>query len=331
MQTCRAGSAQFQFAILLFLVSCGGDRNITVLKLGHGLDSTHPVHLAMQRMAERTDEYSEGSMRIDIYPAQQLGTERELLELLQIGSLDITKVSSSVLEGFEPVYKIFSVPFLFLDKDHRYRVWDGPVGRELLNAGERIRLMGITYYDAGTRSFYTKDRPVYHPDDLAGQKIRVQESPVSIQLVNMLGGSATPISWGEIYTSLQQGIVDGAENNPPSFHLSRHYEVARYYSLNEHTAVPDILFISLETWNRLNEDQQEVIQRAANESALYQRELWQKATEEALDAVRADGVEIITPDKQPFVEKLEPMYEQFMLESDELKYYIEKIRELADE
>jgi len=331
MQTFRAGSALFQFAILLFLVSCGGDRNITVLKLGHGLDSTHPVHLAMQRMAERTDEYSEGSMRIDIYPAQQLGTERELLELLQIGSLDITKVSSSVLEGFEPVYKIFSVPFLFLDKDHRYKVWDGPVGRELLNAGERIRLMGLTYYDAGTRSFYTKDRPVYHPDDLEGQKIRVQESPASIQMVNLLGGSATPISWGEIYTSLQQGIVDGAENNPPSFHLSRHYDVARYYSLNEHTAVPDILFISLETWNRLNEDQQEVIQRAANESALYQRELWQKATEEALDAVRADGVEIITPDKQPFVEKLEPMYEQFMLESDELKYYIEKIRELADE
>ena len=331
MQTCRAGSALFLFGYLLFLVSCGGERNITVLKLGHGLDSTHPVHLAMQRMAERTDEYSEGSMRIDIYPAQQLGTERELLELLQIGSLDITKVSSSVLEGFEPVYKIFSVPFLFLDKDHRYRVWDGPVGRELLNAGERIRLMGLTYYDAGTRSFYTKDRPVYHPDDLAGQKIRVQESPVSIQMVNLLGGSATPISWGEIYTSLQQGIVDGAENNPPSFHLSRHYEVARYYSLNEHTAVPDILFISLETWNRLNEDQQEIIQRAANESALYQRELWQKATEEALDAVRADGVEIIIPDKQPFVEKLEPMYEQFMQESDELKYYIEKIRELADE
>lgn len=331
MQTHRIGSAFLMFVFLFFLSSCGGDQRVTVLKLGHGLDSTHPVHLAMERMAERTHEYSDGKMRIDIYPAQQLGTERELLELLQIGSLDITKVSSSVLEGFEPVYKIFSVPFLFLDEDHRYRVWDGPVGRELLNAGERIRLMGLTYYDAGTRSFYTKDQPVYHPDDLAGQKIRVQESPASIQMVNLLGGSATPISWGEIYTSLQQGIVDGAENNPPSFHLSRHYEVARYYSLNEHTAVPDILFISLETWNRLNEDQQEIIQRAANESAVYQRELWQQATEEALDAVRADGVEIITPDKQPFVEKLQPMYEQFMQESDELKYYIEKIRELADE
>jgi len=331
MQTYRIGSAVLLFALALIFVSCGGDQKVMVLKLGHGLDSTHPVHLAMERMAERTHEYSDGTMRIDIYPAQQLGTERELLELLQIGSLDITKVSSSVLEGFEPVYTIFAVPFLFVDQDHRYRVWDGPVGRELLDAGERIRLMGLTYYDAGTRSFYTKNQPIHHPDDLAGQKIRVQESPVSIQMVNLLGGSATPISWGEIYTSLQQGIVDGAENNPPSFHLSRHYEVARYYSLNEHTAVPDILFISLETWNRLSDDQQEIVQRAANESAIYQRELWQKATDEALDAVRADGVEIITPDKKPFVEKLEPMYEQFMSESEELKYYIEKIRELADE
>lgn len=331
MQTYRIGSAILTFVFVLFLTSCGSDQRVTVLKLGHGLDSTHPVHLAMERMAERTHEYSDGTMRIDIYPAQQLGTERELLELLQIGSLDITKVSSSVLEGFEPVYTIFAVPFLFLDQAHRYRVWDGPVGRELLDAGERIRLMGLTYYDAGTRSFYTKDQPIHHPDDLIGQKIRVQESPVSIQLVNLLGGSATPISWGEIYTSLQQGIVDGAENNPPSFHISRHYEVARYYSLNEHTAVPDILFISLETWNRLSDEQQEIVQRAADESAVYQRELWQKATEEALDAVRADGVEIIIPDKQPFVEKLEPMYEQFMSESEELKYYIEKIRGLADE
>ena len=331
MQTYRIGTVVLLFAFFLFWVSCTSDQKVTVLKLGHGLDSTHPVHLAMQRMAERTDEYSEGTMRIDIYPAQQLGTERELLELLQIGSLDITKVSSSVLEGFEPVYTIFAVPFLFQDRDHRYRVWDGPVGRELLDAGERIRLMGLTYYDAGTRSFYTKDQPIHHPDDLAGQKIRVQESPVSIQMVNLLGGSATPISWGEIYTSLQQGIVDGAENNPPSFHLSRHYEVARYYSLNEHTAVPDILFISLETWNRLTEEQQEIIQRSANESAVYQRALWQKATEEALDAVKADGVEVIIPEKQPFIDKLEPMYEQFMQESEELSYYIKKIRELADE
>lgn len=327
-------STAVRFCLAVFIVfllsSCVVREDVTVLKLGHGLDTTHPVHLAMERMAERSAEYSDGKIRIDIYPAQQLGTERELLELLQIGSVDITKVSSSVIEGFDPVYKVFSVPFLFLNEKHRYRVWDGEIGRELLDAGERIRLMGLTYYDAGTRSFYTKGTPVEHPDDLTGLKIRVQESPASIQMVNLLGGSATPISWGEIYTSLQQGIVDGAENNAPSFHLSRHYEVARFYSLNEHTAVPDILFISLSTWERLSEEEQEIIQKAANESAIYQRELWRQATNEALKEVEDDGVTIIRPDKQPFIDRLQPLWEQFMEESEELKNFIERIQELGN-
>ncbi|MGF1669743.1 MAG: DctP family TRAP transporter solute-binding subunit, partial [Balneolaceae bacterium] len=207
------------FAILLGSISCSVEQDIRVLKLGHGLDANHSVHKAMVFMAERVAEESDGKMRIDVYPSQQLGSERELLELLQIGSVDITKVSSSVIEGFEPVYKIFSVPFLFEDEEHRFKVFDGDIGNELLEAGRSIRLVGLTYYDAGTRSFYTKDRPITHPDDLQGLKIRVQESPASIQMVNLLGGSATPISWGELYTALQQGIVDGAENNPPSFHL----------------------------------------------------------------------------------------------------------------
>jgi len=317
--------------IALFLFSCSEGDDITVLKLGHGLDTSHPVHHAMVYMAERVYEYSEGNMRMDVYPSQQLGTERELLELLQIGSVDVTKVSSSVIEGFDPIYKVFSVPFLFLDEEHRYRVWDGDIGRELLDAGSRIRLMGLTYYDAGTRSFYTQDRPIHHPDDLTGMRIRVQESPAAIQMVNLLGGNATPISWGELYTALQQGIVEGAENNPPSFHLSRHYEVTGYYSLNEHTAVPDILFISLLTWERLTEDEQEIVRRAAEESGIYQRQLWREATEQALTAVEEAGIEINYPDKEPFIERLQPLWQEFMDESDELKSYIERIQEMADE
>ena len=321
----------FLLLAALFLFSCSEGDDVTVLKLGHGLDTSHPVHYAMEYMAERTYEYSEGKMRIDVYPSQQLGTERELLELLQIGSVDITKVSSSVIEGFDPIYKVFSVPFLFVDEDHRYRVWDGEIGRELLEAGDRIRLMGLTYYDAGTRSFYTQDRPIHHPDDLTGMRIRVQESPAAIQMVNLLGGNATPISWGELYTALQQGIVEGAENNPPSFHLSRHYEVTGYYSLNEHTAVPDILFISLSTWERLTEDEQEIVRRAAEESGIYQRQLWREATDEALTAVAEAGIEINYPDKEPFIERLQPLWQEFMAESDELKGYIQRIQELADE
>ena len=319
------------FLFLFFLIfGCSEGDDITVLKLGHGLDTSHPVHLAMEFMAERTAEYSEGKMRIDVYPSQQLGTERELLELLQIGSVDITKVSSSVIEGFDPIYKVFSVPFLFADEEHRYRVWDGEVGRELLDAGERIRLMGLTYYDAGTRSFYTKDRAIHHPDDLTGLRIRVQESPAAIQMVNLLGGNATPISWGELYTALQQGIVEGAENNPPSFHLSGHFEVSGYYSLNEHTAVPDILYASLHTWERLNEDQQAILRRAAEESGFYQRDLWKEATERAIEEVQNAGVEVIYPDKAPFLERLQPLYEQYKNESEELKQFIERIQDLAD-
>jgi len=329
MVTRLARLCLFSLSLIVFS-ACSDSSEITVLKLGHGLDSTHPVHLAMEYMAERASEYSEGTIRIDVYPGQQLGTERELLELLQIGSVDITKVSSSVIEGFDPIYKVFSVPFLFVDEEHRYNVWDGEIGRELLDAGERIRLMGLTYYDAGTRSFYTKETPINHPDDLSGLRIRVQESPASIQMVNLLGGSATPISWGEIYTALQQGIVDGAENNAPSFHLSRHYEVARFYSINEHTAVPDILYISLATWNRLTETEQEIIQKAADESAIYQRRLWREATDRAMDEVQAAGVKVVYPDKQPFIERLQPLYQVYMDESDELKQFIERIQELAD-
>lgn len=302
-----------------------------VLKLGHGLDSSHSVHKAMVFMAERVAEESGGKIRIDIYPSQQLGSERELLELLQIGSVDITKVSSSVIEGFDPVFKIFSVPFLFENEEHRFKVFDGKIGREILEAGENIRLKGLTYYDAGTRSFYVKDRPINHPDDLQGLKIRVQESPASIQMVNMLGGSATPISWGELYTALQQEIVDGAENNPPSFHLSRHYEVTNYYSLDEHTAVPDILFISLQTWEKLSDNDKSIIQSAAEESAIYQRELWEEATILAMESVEEAGIEINYPDKKPFIEKLRPMYEQYAEEDERLEQYIKQIQELENE
>lgn len=321
----------FVALISLCFISCKSNQDVQVLKLGHGLDSSHSVHKAMVFMAERVAEESGGKIRIDIYPSQQLGSERELLELLQIGSVDITKVSSSVIEGFDPVFKIFSVPFLFENEEHRFKVFDGKIGREILEAGENIRLKGLTYYDAGTRSFYVKDRPINHPDDLQGLKIRVQESPASIQMVNMLGGSATPISWGELYTALQQEIVDGAENNPPSFHLSRHYEVTNYYSLDEHTAVPDILFISLQTWEKLSDNDKSIIQSAAEESAIYQRELWEEATILAMESVEEAGIEINYPDKKPFIEKLRPMYEQYAEEDERLEQYIKQIQELENE
>jgi tripartite ATP-independent transporter DctP family solute receptor len=223
----------------------------------------------------------------------------------------MTKVSSSVLENFAPTFQVLSLPFLFRDDAHRFAVLDGPIGDELLEVAEPYRLHGLAFYDAGSRSFYTVDRPVEAPADLAGMKIRVQESQTAMAMVRALGGSPTPISWGELYTALQQGVVDGAENNPPSFYLSRHYEVARYYALNEHTAVPDVLMVSTVIWDRLSPQQREWLQEAADESAQYQRELWREATEEALAAVEEAGVEIIRPEKAPFAEEVQTMMEAY--------------------
>jgi tripartite ATP-independent transporter DctP family solute receptor len=270
----------------------------------------------MTFFADRVHEKSNGKLRVDIHPNEQLGTERECIELLQIGVLGITKVSASVLEGFVPTYAVFSLPYLFRDEEHRFQVLDGEVGRQVLLEGESVGLRGLTYYDAGSRSFYTKDKPIHRPADLAGLKIRTQESHLAMRMVRALGGSATPIAWGELYTSLQQGVVDGAENNPPSFFLSRHYEVCRYYSLDEHTSTPDVLLIGTETWKRLNAVQKSIIQEAADESAVLERRLWKEATEEALEGVRAAGVEILRPDKNLFSEKVEAIYEEFRSQSE---------------
>jgi tripartite ATP-independent transporter DctP family solute receptor len=302
------------FIILVFFIfpfACKIDQKVKIIKLGHGLDPAHPVHLAMEFLTERVAEKSKGRMRIDVYPSEQLGSERECLELLQIGSLGMTKVSCSVIEGFVPEMSVLSLPYLFRDEAHRFRVLGGEIGRELLLAGEKYWLRGLCYYDAGTRSFYTVDRPILEPEDLAGLKIRTQESPTSMRMVQALGGSATPIAWGELYSALQQGVVDGAENNPPSFHLSRHYEVCKHYSLDEHTGVPDVLVISTKIWKDLSPEFQRLLQEAADESEVYQRKLWKEATERALEVVQEAGVTIYHPDKSPFMAGVESIYEEY--------------------
>jgi tripartite ATP-independent transporter DctP family solute receptor len=313
--------------LAILSLSCTKTTSVKKLKIGHGLDQSHPVHKAMLYLAERASEKSNGTLQISVYPSQQLGTERECLELLQIGSLAMTKVSCSVIEGFVPIFKVFSLPYIFRDDDHKFKVFEGKVGKDLLLSPEKYWLRGLCFYDAGSRSFYTKDKPIRTPEDLTGLKIRTQESATSLNLVNSLGGSATPISWGELYTALQQGVVDGAENNPPSFYLSRHYEVCKYYSLDEHTSVPDVLVISTVIWNDLTEQEQQWIQEAADESYVHQKKLWQESTIESLKAVEEAGVEIIYPDKTPFIEKVQPMLEEYK-EEKEVYELIQKIKDV---
>ena len=314
------------FILALTFFGCKIENKSKTLRLGHGLDVSHSVHKAMVKMGEDLFERSGGKLKLEIYPSQQLGTERECLELLQIGSLDMTKVSVGVLENFAPKMKVLGLPFLFRDRQHSFDVLDGPIGKMLLNDGEKYWLKGLGYYDAGSRSFYTMNKPIEKPSDLEGEKIRVMESVTAVNMVKALGGSPTPISWGELYTSLQQGVVDGAENNPPSFYLSRHYEVCKYYTLDEHTVLPDVLLIGTYVWDKLNEQEQNWLNESVEESVKYQRILWAEAEEEALREVQKAGVKIFRPDKSLFAEKVQGIYEGYKGDP-EIYPLIKKIQE----
>lgn len=306
----------FAFFFLLVFSQCTSISDIKTIKLAHGLDINHSVHKAMVKMGEDLADISGGKMQLEIYPSQQLGTERECIELLQIGSLDMTKVSVGVMENFAPRMKVFGLPYLFRDREHSFKVLDGSVGQELLDEGTKFWIKGLGYYDAGSRSFYTKDKPINSPEDLKGLKIRVMESVTAMDMIKSLGGSPTPISWGELYTSLQQGVVDGAENNPPSFYLSRHYEVCKFYSLDEHTVLPDVLIIGTHLWDRLSEQEKIWMQEAVDNSVTYQRLLWAGAEKEALEEVQKAGVTIVRPDKSLFSESVQAVYEVYEQDSD---------------
>ncbi len=302
----------FSLLVLVpLLLACSGGQKHKTLKLAHGLDPTHPVHKGMLVMAEKVKEKSGGKLTIDIYPSGQLGSEQQCVELLQIGSLALTKVSTAVLESFTDNFQVLGLPYIFRSKEHAFKVLDGEIGEELLLSTERYNIRGLCYYDAGARSFYAINKPVNSPTDLKGMKIRVMKSQTAMNMVKHMGGAPTPISWGELYTALQSGVVDGAENNPPSFYTSRHYEVCKHYSLNEHTRVPDVVIVSSVIWNKLSEQEKEWLQEAANESVEAQRRFWAESERESLKIVKEAGVSITYPDKGPFADKVKPMLDAY--------------------
>jgi tripartite ATP-independent transporter DctP family solute receptor len=313
------------FSALLFFPACQKSPSHRVLKLAHGLPPDHPVHQGMEYMARRCFEISEGKLEIEIYPSEQLGAEQQCVELLQIGSLAITKVSASAMESFSDDYKVLGLPYLFDDQAHSYRVLESDIGRDLLNSTHNVLLHGLCFYDAGSRSFYTVNKPILHPDDLQGQKIRVMKSITAMDMVKALGGSPTPISFGELYTALQSGVVDGAENNPPSLYTSRHYEVCRHYSLDEHTTIPDVLIISMHVWNKLSEQEKAWLQQAADESVPVERSLWEESVAKSLREMEKAGVQIYRPDKKPFAERVEPLLESYR-NQERIYQYIERVR-----
>lgn len=303
----------------------GGEGKVRVLRLAHSLNTRHPVHKTMEFMAERVKEKSGGKLIVQIFPNEQLGTEKESIEALQLGYLAMTKTSTAPMESFVPKLQIFGIPYLFRDSEHFWKVVQGPIGKELLEAGADKGLKGLCYYDAGARSFYAK-KPINSPADLKGMKIRVMKSVMSMQMIDTMGGSPTPISWGELYTSLDQGVVDAAENNPPSFDTSRHFEICKYYILDEHVRVPDMLVISTRVWNSLSPEEQQILQEAVDESVVYNRKLWAESEKESLEKVQAGGVTIIRPDKTLFQEAVQPMWEKY--KNTELGELIRQIQEV---
>lgn len=301
-----------------------GEQQKTILKLGHGLDTSHPVHLAMEHMKKRLEELSDGTVTIDIYPSSVLGSEVQCIEQLQNGSLAMTKTSAAAMENFIPTMAAFGQPYTFRDATHYWDVLNGPIGQELLQSGEKKFLRGLCYYDAGSRNFYTKDTPIKTPADLKGLKIRVMNSKTAMDMIKAMGGSPTPIAWGELYSALAQGTVDGAENNPPSFSSNKHYEVCKHFSLDAHTRIPDLLMMSTKVWERLSPRIRGWVQQAADESSVYQRKLWARKSKESLEKARAEGVTVYKVDVAAFAASVSSMHEK--IEHPEVRELLKRIK-----
>ncbi len=312
--------------LIFALTSCKKESSTKVLNLAHNLPQTHPVHLGILEFQEALENNSKGTLKVKIFPDGQLGSEREVLELLQIGSVAATKVSAATLSNFVPEYNILGIPYLFREKQHLFDVLEGPIGKSILEKGSKFWLRGLCYYDAGSRSFYTSEKAIRTPDDLKGLKIRVMNNQMAINMVNSMGGSATPLSYGELYTAMQQGVVDGAENNPPSFVSSNHYEISKYYTLDQHSFVPDVLLIGTKYWDKLSEEEKIWVQDAADKSAQAQKKFWNDSVDKSMKIAKEAGVEIIIPDKSLFAEKSKSVVEEFVKKYPEMAPIVNQIK-----
>ncbi|OQB98150.1 MAG: 2,3-diketo-L-gulonate-binding periplasmic protein YiaO precursor [Spirochaetes bacterium ADurb.Bin110] len=295
-----------------------------VLRLAETHPKGYPTELGDEEFARLVKERSNGRIIIEVYPGSQLGEEKAVIEQVQFGAIDITRVSISPVAAFVPKLNAFQMPYLYRDSDHMWKVLKGDIGMELLASLEPFGFIGLGWFEAGARSFYNSKKPVYTPADLKGMKIRVQESELMLGLVRSFGAIPTPMPYGEVYSGLQTGVVDGAENNPPSYYSASHYEVAKYYTLDEHTMVPEIIIGSKISLGRLSKADQDLIKNAAMDAIDYQRAQWDAYVKVSMDAVKAAGCIIIPiPDKTEWMKAVEPMYKQ---QTKEIQDLVARIR-----
>lgn len=326
----RAAAVLLLALALLLTFACRTDQDRIVLIAADDHPLDYPTTQGLVSMKEFLERETDGRITLDIFPDKRLGDEKSTIEQTQLGIIDLNRVNVNPLTQLSPLLGALSLPYIFLDVDHMHAVLDGPIGEELLMSLKERGLIGLCYYDSGARSFYNTVRPLHSPRDLVGLKIRVQKSEIMIDMVRALGGSPTPMSFGEVYTSLASGVIEGAENNWPSYDYTGHYQVARYYSLDEHSMAPEMVVMSLRAWERLSPEDRALIKKAALKSVEVQRRLWRELEKKSEEKVRAAGNQInAIPDKTEFIEAVAPVYEKQYRTNPMMKDLVERIRAVA--
>ena len=286
----------------------------------------YPTVAAVQEMGRLIEERTGGRICVEVFHSAQLGEEKDTIEQTRFGVIDLNRISMAPFNGLIPETAIMSLPYLFRDEDHLHAVLDSEIGQEILDLFTAHDLIALAYYDPGARSFYNSVKPIESVEDLQGMKFRVIQSDVFVDMVAALGATATPMPYGEVYSAIETGVIDGAENNFPSYESSGHYEVAKYYTLDEHMMVPEVLVMAKSTWDKLTPEDQEIVRQAAKDSVPFNREKWAERVAQSEEKVRAAGVEIIEDiDKEPFVAAMGPVYEKYA-NTPELESLVERIR-----
>lgn len=272
----------------------------------------YPTVMAVQQMGKQLAAETKGRLGVKVYPAGALGTEKDNIEQLRLGALDMMRINVAPLNSVVPETIATGLPFVFRSTEHMRKVLDGPIGEEILKSMEAQGLVGLAFYDSGARSFYSVKKPIRTVADMKGLKIRVIQSDLFVAMVEALGANPTPMPYGEVYTALKTGIVDAAENNWPSYESSRHFETAKYYSQTEHSLAPEVLVFSKKVWDTLPPADQAALRKAAKDSVPYMRKLWDEREVKSRKAVEAAGSQVIAiANKQEFIDAMKPVYAKF--------------------
>ncbi len=287
----------------------------------------YPVSIAMESFIEEITEKTDGEITGKVFHNGVLGSQPDAIEQLRLGALDFGEFSLGPMGPVVPETNVVSLPFIFASVPDMYRLMDGEVGDAIGKGMEAKGIKALGWYAAGARSFYNSVRPINTPADVEGLKVRVMSNDLFVDMIAAMDGNATPMAFAEVYQSLKTGVIDGAENNPPSYESTNHYEVAKYFSLSEHLIIPECLCMSLKTWEKLTPEQQDIVMAAGRASADYQRELWAEREAASLDTIMAGGTEVnAVEDKAPFQEAMGPVYDKFLDANPELTDLVNLIR-----